>query len=191
MNYMNHNDGKRMLLELADVMDRTASYWFLIQGTALGAYRDNGFVPTEKDIDIGILWEDCHWPQLAKELITRKFEIQTISRPFAACRTIVAKKYGCKADLVGYIAWKEFRFAARPVDERNLPPYSIVHKAELLQPPYHDVALFGRSFQIPSPPEEYLALEYGDDWYTPREDHVSRTRVPNFVNKNVPLDLIW
>ena len=55
---MNKEEGRERLLELGEILDRVEVSYFLILGTALGAYRDKGFVPTERDIDIGFLYED-------------------------------------------------------------------------------------------------------------------------------------
>lgn len=190
--FMKHDNGRKLLFELDDVMKECSIPFFLIQGTALGAHRDNGFTSTEGDIDFGVLWEDFAGKQsyLVKTLTDRHFEVRTISRPFTRIRSLVAWKYGEHADIVSFIPWKGLRFVARPLDERNLPRYSIVHSASLIdmQKPIY---LFSRRFLAPFPIESYLKLEYGDDWRTPRHDHESRTRRYDFVEKEgIPLNIL-
>jgi hypothetical protein len=69
-------------------------------------------------------------------------------------------------------------------------PYSIVHDRAMVEN-YDQVTLFGRTFNVPHPIEDYLRLEYGDDWRTPREDHISRTRIYHYVrDEGIPDDYL-
>jgi len=189
---MDREAGKRLLFEIADILEQFGVGYFLMQGTALGAYRDRGFTPTEKDIDVGLLQE--HFTpisgQLAAHFIQCGYETETVSLPFRKCRTLVVKGIGAKADIVSFIRWKDKRFASSPRNPHVLKPYSIVHDASVLEN-YETVELFGRTFNVPSPIETYLEREYGTDWRTPREDHISRTRIYDFVSQNrMPADYL-
>lgn len=189
---MDFDDGKRLLLKTADILDTLGVPFFLIQGTALGAYRDNGFTPTEADIDFGVLQEDLApvVVPLVTQLIEQDYQIETFSLPFHRVRTIVAWKYGIHVDIVGFLRWQDKRFGHSPVHPTVIEPYAIVHESKMLEV-YQVVAAWGRAFLVPKPIEQYLALEYGDDWRTPRLDHVSRTRIYDFVEKeSIPHDLI-
>lgn len=161
---------------------------FLIQGTALGVYRDNGFTPTERDVDIGILSENWSASSLCMRLITYGFDVETITAPYKYARTIVARKYGIKADIVSFQEIQppediRLRFALTPVDPVNVPkPYAIVHPAEMFESPYYQASCFGMTFNLPAPIVPYLIREYGEGWQTPREDHVSRARVYGFAD---------
>lgn len=191
MSWDPHN-AKRIIIALSDLLEDIYVPFFLIQGTALGAYRDRGFTPTEEDIDFGFLQE--HFTPKANNIAqglkeTGFSDICLISKPFTRPRTITASKYGIHIDLVSYMSWKDKRFATRPLDHRNLQPYSIVHNRYMLER-YNKVTLFGKQFNVPHPIEDYLALEYGD-WKIPAKDHVSRTRVYGFVkSEGIPLDLL-
>jgi len=188
---LDREDGKRCLLEISTVLDKQNLPYFLIQGTALGAYRDQGFTPTERDIDFGFLYEQFQHVagSLLWEFSKRGFEIETVVRPFTKTRTIVVFKYGWRADLVSWYKWKDKRFETAPINPRRLcGDYSIVHPAEMIENT-ETVELFGKQFQVPSPIEKYLEREYGEDWKTPREDHESRTRIYDFVkNEGIPHD---
>lgn len=195
----NRENAKRVLIELYDLMDNLDLDPFLLQGTALGAYRDGDFVPTEKDIDIGFFIEHLYGVEfptstLLMEFITllelHGFELQTVREPFSFVRTLVVRKHQIKTDIVGMMPFKDttgdiYRFCTRPKDERDLEPYSIVHlQADLAGSPFGGmemVEMFGREMRVPLRIETYLRKEYGDDWRTPTEDHVSRTRHYNFV----------
>jgi len=192
MSHFNEEAGRKCLLETADILDYWGVPFFLIQGTALGAYRDKGFTPTERDIDFGILQEhlDRIAPELAMAFVQTGYQIESYSLPFSKCRTLVVWKYGIHVDLVGWMLWKGVRFTYSPVHPSVTEPYALVHDRKMLET-YEPVELFDRMFVVPNPIETYLALEYGDDWRTPREDHVSRTRVYGFLEKEgVPNDLL-
>lgn len=189
--YMDHNKGREVLLEVADILDNYFIPFFLIQGTALGAYRDKGFTPTEKDIDLGVLYENfhCQGVSLTREFLLQGFDIEMFVAPFTRPRTIVLWKNNVHVDIVSFAKWKDKRFCASPVREWITPPYCLVHKAEVLEQ-YDTIQLFGRRFYLPSPIEYYLTNEY-DDWQTPREDHVSRTRVYDYIKQEgIPRDLL-
>lgn len=190
---MDKEVGRKILLEAAGLLDALEVPFFLMQGTALGAYRDHGFTPTELDIDFGFLQEN--FSHRAREIVlafaSNGFTIHLIDAPFSKIRTIVAAKEGAKIDMVSFMLWKDRRFASSPVDPVNvLRPYSIVHARQMLET-YEPIELFGRTFNAPSPIEKYLELEYGPDWRTPRQDHISRTRIYDFHEvEGIPATLL-
>ena len=184
--------GKKCLLEVAQILDDLYFPFFLMQGTALGAWRDGGFVPEEEDVDFGFLFEHIQSKTIAivSDLVRNQFQIETWCLPFQQCRTIVAWKYGVHVDIVGFMRWKNKRFTCSPVHPSVIEPYSIVHEAAILET-YQTIKVFGRSFQIPLQIETYLEREYGPEWKVPCKDHVSRTRVYDFIqSENIPNDLL-
>jgi len=192
---MDKEKGKKLLLEFTEILDYFGIPHFLIQGTALGAYRDNGFTPTEKDIDIGYLIEDLGEgliKRLCRRLMRQKYQIKTFSRPFTKIRMMNATKSGCRIDLTGFMKWEDKRFASRIDDERKLIEVSIVHHHSMLEE-YRKIELFGKEFNIPEQIETYLELTYGD-WKVPSEDHAlmeSSVCIRKFIkNNNIPLDLL-
>ena len=179
---MNKEEGRERLLELGEILDRVEVSYFLILGTALGAYRDKGFVPTERDIDIGFLYEDFQerLQPMISFLQEAQWSVRLESKPFDRTRVLFAEKNGVKADLVSYVKYKDKRFC------HNTDPsltYAIVHDAELLEQ-RELVSMFDRFWDVPSPCDVYLGLEYGThDWKEARDTHLSKTRVANFLDK--------
>jgi len=195
MTIMNKEIGKITLFNFTDILDSLGIPFFLIQGTALGAYRDRGFTPTEQDIDIGVLFEDFTQDRLTslyRTLIVFNYEIQTFNLPFTRARLLTAKKSGCRVDVAAYMKWGDKRFATRTQDNRNLPELSIVHDASMFEE-CRWIRVFGRTFRVPGDIEKYLELTYGD-WKTPSEKHAlmeSSVCIKDFVkDNNIPLDLL-
>jgi hypothetical protein len=207
--YFDRDAARGYLIEVADVLERCGVPFFLMQGTALGAYRDGDFTPTERDIDLGayrdgdftpterdidfgILWEHfaARGPELADRFKGIGYSVETWALPFTRIRTLVLDKPGVHFDLVSMMLWRDKRFTCAPVHPSIPEPYALVHDRLLLES-YQPVELFGRKFNTPNPIETYLEREYGTDWRTPREDHVSRTRIYGFVEKEeIPYGLL-
>lgn len=173
--FMDKMKGREALLKVREILTKSEVDFFLILGTALGAYRDKGFTPTEKDVDLGFLYENfaASVGDITKSLILNGFDVRSVSYPFRQCRVLVAHYREVKVDLVSYVINGDKRFCSN--SDQKTKPYSIVHDRETLER-YEPIQLFGETFSVPSPIERYLELEYGEDWRTPRQDHKSRTR---------------
>jgi phosphorylcholine metabolism protein LicD len=177
---MDHECGERLILAIANILDSLRVPYFLIQGTALGAYRDQGFTPTEKDIDIGFLQENMS-SYTALSLVslvtnTLHLDVEVFVKPMTVSRTFVIWGDGAKLDLVGFSKKNNQRYTIIPVRPWITEPYALVHEATILET-YEKVSVWGREWDVPSPIETYLKREYGNQWLVPVEDHVSRTRV--------------
>lgn len=165
---------------------------FLIQGTALGAYRDGGkFVPDEKDIDLALRYEHFvqYAPRIANRFIRQYYDVRTVSHPFTRPRVLVLEKEGIKIDLTSYVRWGDKRFCCN--GDRTTKPYAIVHNAKILEHSYM-VKMHSIDCIMPGPPEDYLAAEYGPTWnkHTPG-DSKSRTRDYTFtVPGKIPADYL-
>lgn len=177
---MDKQDGRRVFQETVTILDRLSLPFFLVQGTALGAYRDQGFTPTERDIDFGVLVE--HFSHRAEDVSRRfvkhGFSTKLRAAPFDREWTITAIKDYIKVDIVSFLPWVDRDLGPVRFNSNPTQPYSIVHPAALLEDTA-PISLFGCTVQAPSPIEEYLTREYGD-WKTPRHDHVSKTRVSHY-----------
>jgi len=191
MTLMNHKAGEKCLLEVSRILANLELPFFLMQGTALGAYRDKGFVPTERDIDLGVMYEDMAKLDIGDVLrwfVAHGFDIECFTMPFEHPRTIVLfKEYAGKLAKVDIVSWHiapddKRRFNCCPIRNYIHKPYAIVHDRKLLEN-QRSIELFGRKFNIPSDIETYLLREYGEQWKTPLDDHVSRTRVYDFLVK--------
>lgn len=187
---MDRKEGRECFVEVHGMLKEIGAPFFLIHGTLLGAYRDNGFVPTEKDIDLGMMASDLaeYAPRIIEGLLKLGYEIRTVNRPYSQPRVINAVKRTVKLDFVGYFPWKrnngsEVLFCPNPTQN-----YSIVLDASLFSS-LTTIELFGCLCKAPNPIESYLINEYGKDWPVPRNDHKSKTRVENFLSlEKIPND---
>lgn len=183
MSLMNKEAGRKCMLDVGGILDYAGIPFFLFQGTALGAYRDQGFTPTEQDIDLGVLLE--HMPLFKIQralllLIDSGFDVEAFTMPFSFPRTLVAfKEYDghvAKVDIVGLHKWKDKRFTATPIRDWTIEKqYCLVHEAKQVEN-YSTLSMFGREWAVPHPIEQYLESEYGPDWRTPTDNHVSLLR---------------
>lgn len=195
---MDHEAGRKMLLEVSAILSFERIPFFLFQGTALGAYRDKGFTPTERDIDLAVLAEN--FPQkialrsLLRKLFDNGYDVEVFTMPFETPRTIVLFKEFegkvAKTDIVKLSKWKDKRFTATPVRSWIDKPYCLVHEASQVET-YEKVSLFGETWDVPSPIESYLSSEYGSDWNTPKDDHTSLLRKYDYLRQEgIPHDII-
>ena len=179
---MNTNVAQSILLEQASIFDQLGLPFFLIQGTALGAHRDNGFVPNEKDIDFGFLQEDFtpKADRLAIALENTGYTVNRCARPFRQVRTIKTLKNGIRTDLVSYMKWKDKRFTHNT--DPKTKPYAIVHDAILLEN-YQTANVFGRDFNVPAPIENIISPREYDDWKnTTRRQRITHPASTNSCN---------
>lgn len=194
---MNQVVAKKLLLEVADILDGLEVPFFLSHGTALGAYRDGGFTPCEDDIDLGFLAEDFvpNAHRIAGSLTRWGYEICTLVRPFQRCWAIKARKHGIGLDLACFIRWTDQDCG----DDGRFMPSTLADFCGYYPTPTFEqtrpVMAFGREFRVPSPPADYFALEYGDGWRSPSPLHayttLSRTRVDGFLStRGVPATLL-
>jgi len=180
---MNHKRAAADLLEVHAVLNRMSIPFFLIQGTALGAYRDNGFCLTERDIDLGFLAEYLlpRIDELAEELKKVGCNCQVISKPFTSKRLIkVNGPQGTHIDLISY-AEQMFRGNRLRYCQATNLDYAVVFPAYIVEE-VRSIVFLNQQFWLPSDTEVYLSLEYGE-WQTPRYDSVSLCRVPSFFKR--------
>jgi len=171
---------KGILFEVADILEEFNLPFFLICGTALGAYRDRGFVPSDNDIDLGYLIEDMtgNIDAIISGFESAGFGVSHVLRGTTdkrETRAFCVDKSGVHVDLVGWSKNRNDRYIMASSKNRAL-----VHPAKVIENP-SPVIMFGRTFMMPAPHETYLHHEYGPDFMIPRPDyHKSSSRISNY-----------
>jgi len=179
---------KRVLFAVADILETIPIQFFLAQGTCLGAYRDNGFIERDDDVDLLTKAEEFvpKFPLLAKALGDKGYHFMTGNVPLHRTNRLAVKKGVFRLD-IGSLFLID--------DERWFPgeKHSFVYHAYLFENP-EQIDFLGRKFNIPTPVTEYLELRYGSDYMTPRLGpfyvwDIPKKQFGNFDKSKVPKEL--
>lgn len=155
-----------------EVTENMPCNFFLMQGTALGAYRDQAFIPYHFDIDLGVLHEDMDVSALDTKFRRMGYERTWVKKPFNTNHGLKLDKEGIHVDIGGWQKHNGFRYLTSSIKE-----YCIVQPASYIET-YETVVFLGRRLLVPHPVEAYLEIEYGSDWRTPKDDSKSKSRRP-------------
>lgn len=180
---MDGADAARLLTEAKHIFDAQGVVFFLRQGTCLGAYRDHALIPWDDDLDLGSI------------IGAHGFSEEMIEPTAAAFRA-----NGCYVEVHHeglYTAVKIFKYRIRIDWQCYRVVKGIISHYPGVPFPAHlftdlaDVDLLGDTYQIPSPPEEYLTLKYGPDWVTPKQAGYEKDVVDNMPQGTVPGRAGW
>lgn len=142
----------------ADVLDGAGVRWWLTSGVLLGHIRDGSWIPWDTDVDLGIWPEDV---ELAREAFKRagwNFKRDRESQMWPV--------HGkTKIDLHTHYRDGETIYKLHGKGERIRMDYP-AHLFEDMRATVY----YLRRCLMPSPPEEYLEVQYGADWLTPKRD---------------------
>lgn len=162
---------KELLLEVKMVCDKYKLPFFLIYGTALGAYRDKNFIFHDYDIDLGIYKKDTTILQkVLDELVQnydyRVYKISELEESVGIVKDHTPIEFGIYSKINRY-----YTFDSQKVNRI---------KATFLENLEY-ITFLDESFLIPNNIEEYLDFQYGKDWrveikdfYNPYQRYISR-----------------
>ncbi len=163
---MNFEAAKQTFLEIKEVFDRLGIKFYLNDGTLLGAIREKGFIPWDKDIDLRISAED-QGPHICEEFKKKGFSCRPTILYHHLISTYVVRKRGIKADIAlnHYYEPEDFNISlsGRPTRENAVHPAKFCKKDCF-------VPFLGTEVRVPNPPEEALLWIYGKDWRVPIKD---------------------
>lgn len=187
---------KSLLIEIDSILQDIDLSYFLSYGTALGAYRDNDFTPTEVDMDMGFLIEDF-LPKssvFVKLLLSKDYEVTVLQGSFTKPYIIIAKKHNIKIDMVALIPWEDQIHGGGYVrfEPHYEFPFAGVYPGECFAQPAI-TSMFDRLWPIPDQIEKYLHRVYGANWAVPSivADHTHYHRIHKFVEvRGVPKKLL-
>ena len=151
----------RNLKEIRGVLEGLGVVFLLGSGSCLGAVRDKAFIPWDDDVDllavIGVngLTED-RVDDVANALRDRGYFVVQSDTPKS--RLIMTLKDHARISLE----------SLRIIDGCVYSYPGIALPAEMFTQP-REIEFLGQKFNVPNPPEEYLALKYGDEWMVPKK----------------------
>ncbi len=162
---------KELLLEVKMVCDKYKLPFFLIYGTALGAYRDKNFIFHDYDIDLGIYKKDTTILQKVLEELVQSYgykvyKISELEESVGIVKNHIPIEFGIFSKIGRYYTYDNMKV------NRIKAPF-----IESLEP----ITFLGESFLVPNPIEEYLSFQYGKSWrveikdfYNPYQRYISR-----------------
>lgn len=159
-----------ILLDLKTVLDKLGVVFWLDGGTLLGACRENGFMASDFDIDVGIKGEDDDKLHVIREALQERgfgyFHLK--EHPCGEGKQLSWVKDGIPGDIFVYYSRDGVRFRVM----FDITPHGTVRYIPCVTPARFferlqkiDFMDYGVEFNMPSPVEEYLECQYGD-WKT-------------------------
>ena len=171
---------KKEFFKICNILDKIPLTYFLNTGILLGAIREKDFIKWDWDVEISVMSEELYknFDSIIKNLKKKKFKIIQIDKKkeslkidfFGACSkdttryTIYSWNYSAKKN----IYWRK---------DKVIP-------AKFLNS-FSKIGFFGRKFNAPKNPKQYLKFSYGN-WKKPiRTDDKNLYVTRNFKKKDL------
>tara|TARA_B100001146_G_scaffold223289_1_gene237587 strand:- start:3238 stop:4155 length:918 start_codon:yes stop_codon:yes gene_type:complete len=175
---MNIQDAERLLGEAKEVFDKHKVTFFLRQGTCLGAVRDHALIVWDDDLDIGSIigmhgfTDEMIEPSVA-DLRARGCYVEVHHEGLYTAVKIM--KYKIRID------WQCYRVVKGTIAHYPGVPFPIKLFTNL-----NAIDFLGKSYNVPSPPGDYLTYKYGPDWITPKQVGYEKDVLDNMPSGTVP-----
>ena len=165
---------KNEFLKICDILDQLKIRYFLQTGILLGAIREKNFVKWDWGVDISVFSEELFQKIdfLEEALIKAGFKILSVHKKKNDLKIFFRGKY--PLEVTGYTVFGWSYSKTKDVYWRT--DYTVPSK---YLNNFSKVELFGRTFNCPDSPEEYLTFAYGD-WRKPL-----RSSDKNFYNASI------
>jgi len=175
---MNIEDAETLLGEVKEVFDKHKVTFFLRQGTCLGAVRDHALIVWDDDLDIGSIigmhgfTDEMIEPSVA-DLRGRGCYVEVHHEGLYTAVKIM--KYKIRID------WQCYRVVKGTIAHYPGVPFPIKLFTNLTT-----IDFLGESYNVPSPPGDYLTYKYGPDWITPKQVGYEKDVLDNMPSGTVP-----
>lgn len=143
------------LLDVKRILDKYKTEFFLLGGTALGAYRDKDFIEGDDDIDLGS-FDDTHREDIKEDLKELGFSIAVCynieTGEHIPSKMILAKR-NTQVDIF-FFEWDGKKYVAHR--DGFSDPWTFLYKGWKLE----DIEFKGETYKVLSPIEKYLEWTY-------------------------------
>lgn len=144
------------LLETKKLLDELGIRFYLMAGTLLGIIREGRLLPWDNDIDIGLL-ADCGMRQAVYDKFIEagfsKIFIKGPDNHDLYCLACHGRILAVSLQFVKQLEDGRFKAATVPI----FWPRCFFKKMKTVE-------YLGKKFLVPTPPEEYLDINYGKTW---------------------------
>ena len=171
---------KKEFLKICNILDKIGLTYFLNTGILLGAIRENDFIKWDWDVEISVMSDQLHknFDLITKNLKTKGFKIIQKDK----------KKESLKIDFSGVCSKNTTRYTifSWNYSKKNnvywrkdkIIPAKFLNK-------FSKILFFGRKFNVPNNPKQYLKFSYGN-WRKPiRTADKSLYMTRNFKKKDL------
>ena len=170
---------ERNLKEIKGVLDDLGVLFLLGSGSCLGAVRDKAFIPWDDDVDLLTVLgvnglTESKVGSVASALRDKGYFVAQGDTPKSKLNMTIKDSIRISLE------------ALRIIDDHVYSYPGIALPAEMFTHP-REIYFLGDKFNVPNPPEEYLALKYGAEWMIPKKAGVYERDV---VEKMPSADLV-
>ncbi|MBS0280404.1 MAG: LicD family protein, partial [Proteobacteria bacterium] len=164
---MDEQNALAALILTRDIMAAIKLRYFLTDGTLLGIVRDNNFIASDSDIDIGVFAEDFNIFSFG--LLASLMRLNGFSHRFLG---VWGKHFAVHWTRKNVLVDVSFYFkngdqrVSYAMDDTNI--FKITFPADLIET-LAPIEFRGHSFTAPKDPRAILSYQYGD-WSVPRPD---------------------
>ena len=157
---MDHEAAERNLKHIKTILDGLGVAFMLGSGSCLGATRDGAFIPWDDDIDLLTVLGVNGMTENSIDTTVDAFQeggYHVMRQDGLDSIVLMTMKDGVRLSL----EWLRIR-------GENVFSYPGVLLPSVMFTEPKQIEFLGERFNVPNPPEEYLALKYGPEWKTPR-----------------------
>jgi hypothetical protein len=152
----------KVMEEGCGIIEGEGYKYTLADGTLLGAFRNQGFIPHDTDIDINIIGElDCD--PLKKKFADQGMKLGRIAWYKNKLQQMIF--YDENNIIFDICIWRQkgdsiYNYSEEPYERKQ--PLEYYRETRR-------IVLYGRTYPAPAPLESWLVMRYGRDWKTPKK----------------------
>ena len=158
---MDIQNAEKILLEIKELMDELDVIFFLRHGTCLGAVRDKQLIPWDDDLDIGSIIGRNGLDEKSFNETVDKFKIAGFKAEVNESSFHIGVELSKQGIPIDWTCYK--------ILDGSIYQYPAVKIPIELYEDLKSISFLGTTFFVPNPPEKYLSLKYGSEWYIPKK----------------------